>query len=193
VNNFAVSGDSGAIVCLGGPGDILVDPNTGACGLLQEMSSGFGITDAPSHAGELDEIRDKYFATFPLGALIVSLYYMNQNTILTRIQNTLNALSANPQALATVQSYAQSYYNQYEPILLGAFDDPPAGGTFTADDYNQMTYVTYGAYEYGFITYSEYNVTLAYLENVVQPTIGMNYVQMHQYAATNKTFKQTLK
>lgn len=189
VSDFAASGDSGALVCLGGAGDILALPG-GTCLGVAAVGSAANIPDLLTHLAAIDRFRDRYLATVPLGALLGSLYFVNQSSILSRIQQTVSRM--NVLQLASFQALAQVYYALYEPVLLADVVDPGASGVFAAADYAQIELLSSVALSYGFLNQQEYNALSAYNAKVLIPLIGMSYDQAYAWLSGRQVFKDTV-
>ncbi len=189
VPEFAMSGDSGAIVCLGGPGDILAS-TSGTSLSVAALSSAANIPDLLTHVAAISQFRDRYLATVPLGALLVSVYFVNQSTILSRIQTAVSQLGV--LQLATFQALAQSLYALYEPVVLADIIDPGASGVFAAADYAQIGLLSSIALAYGFLTQREYDALTAYSAQVLLPLIGMSYDQAYAWLTSRQVYKDTV-
>ena len=118
---FHMEGDSGAIACEGGPGNVYVMPSLGICQILGAFESYYAIP--ATNGNEITNAAQDRFLSESLGGLLaINLIYMNGQLIIDR----LNSHTGTDYNQATAQSYALEYYNSYYNAVVTALQNPDA-------------------------------------------------------------------
>lgn len=192
VPRLAVPGDSGALVTTSnGTAIVGPPPVVSPCALLSSLATGLDIPDILNHVGDVDQLRDQWLNSFSLGMTIVGAYYMNQTTILNRFSSSISAMGSDG-LLASFQSLAQQYYQDYAPTLYSAIEDPAAAAVFSSSEYQQLSTVLSGLLAYDLISDAEYNLGADVLSALVDPAVGMSYSQLYNYASSTSVFTSAM-
>lgn len=189
---FSDSGDAGAVVCTGGSGNSGAPGNLplGICAFIKSLIDATGIADLGSQTDlqYIDTFRDQYLAHTAVGQLLIGLFYINSDSIAQRMENDLSSGLITPQQ----QADAQSFYNAYWPQFTAAIDDPNAAGVITQQEFNSLVVYFSGMYEYGYFSHDEAVAINDIINEVIQPTIGMDYPQLVAYFNQQSVYDQVV-
>jgi hypothetical protein len=118
---FHMEGDSGAIACQGGPGNIYVEPSIDSCVILSAFENYYAIPATNGNA-ITNAVQDQFLSQSLGGLLAINLIYMNGQLITSR----LSSHTGTAYNQATAQAYALEYYNRYYDAVITALENPDA-------------------------------------------------------------------
>lgn len=172
-------GDSGAVACVGGSGDVYVPPPAPGCDVLASVETYFDIPTSTANS-LTNQIQDKFLSQSLGGNLAINLVYMNSRVVLDR----LAADTGDAYNQATAQAYAQEYYAKYHDVIVNALANPDSTDSVITD---AMIEDYYTFWEFlttspadggagGIISQSEADAAYAFMI-LIGSAIGMNYQQ----------------
>jgi hypothetical protein len=167
---FCISGDSGAVACVGGDGQTYVTPPRSPCALMKSIETYYGLPNLTADNTITNQVQSKVLSQTLIGNLAIGMVYENKQVAIDRLASSTGP--AFNQAAA--QALFQSLYTKYRPIIIGLLNNPGAFG-FT-QDMAQDAYYTYGMlYDqpadgspgYGILTRNEAGVAVYMAAEVV--------------------------
>ena len=179
---LSIGGDSGAVACLGGPGDVYIVPAVGGCQILSAVETYYEVS--ATNLNQLTTATQNVFLSKSLtGNLAINLIYMNGQVIIDR----LTADTGDAYNQATAQAYAQEYYAKYYDIIGAALNDPDSTDPVITQDLCEDYYTFWeflstdpadgGA---GIITQDEADAAFVLLI-VLLSAVGQDYQQFLAY------------
>jgi len=172
-------GDSGAVACVGGTGDVFAPPPQLGCDVLASVESYFGVPASTANS-LTNQIQDQFLSQSLSGSLAINLVYMNSQVVLDR----LAADTGDAYNQATAQAYAQEYYAKYYDVIVDALANPDSTGSVITDSmiedyYTFWEFLTTAPADGGaggIITQNEADSAYAFMI-LIGSCIGMDYQQ----------------
>lgn len=157
---FTVSGDAGAVACLGGDGATYVYyPPGGACPLLASTQTYYALPGLSSDNQLTNEIQNTFLSQSPTGNLMIGAVYMNMDAYVTRLQQDTGTAYSQ----ATAQAAAQAYYNTYRDLIAAEMVAPNSATTVSSTDASDAANLVLDVTGYKYdSTTSTYSVTGPY-------------------------------
>jgi hypothetical protein len=164
---FSLEGDDGAAVCLGGNGNIRIDPNIRICPALEGIGD---MYDLPL-AGDValaDRFRDDFLLLSRVGRMLVRLFYVNYQAIVDRV--------ADKEADSNEKLYAKSAYDSYRSLMETVLTTPDTPDrVITSKHVNDVGLILQGLRPR--LTQQEFVAANA-LRSIFASTVGMNRQQI---------------
>jgi hypothetical protein len=188
---FGAPGDSGAVACLGGAGNL----HTGQapCGLLGALSAYYAIPlDSSANSELADDLRDGFLMQTITGQLMVAVTYANTQTVIGRLNNRSG--TAHNQAMA--QAKAQALYSQFHSMAAQLIDSKSPTAVVTSQDLNVVQSVLLGLTlptadgGTSMLTGPEASAALTLYSQVLKPTLGMNKESLLDYMNEHSVFQK---
>lgn len=117
---LSLGGDSGAVACVGGDGHTYALPPNALCGLMTSVQSYYALPNNPADNNLTNKFQAKVLTQTMTGNLLIGLVYLNQQTIIDR----LNADTGTNYNQATAQALFQQLYATYRPVLISMLTSP---------------------------------------------------------------------
>ncbi len=181
--SMMLGGDSGSIICRGGPGNILA-PVSGFGGVCGVSGSIGAMYDLPleHQLPHIDRLRDEVLALSPLGRMAIALTYINQPQIEARAKEI-------GEATKVEKDNARAMYDKYRDFVVAALDDPHKPGlTFTAEHMQDLHWgLTAFAYH---ATPEELAAADTLFQEFVPGAVGKNYKELLALAHDKDVIKR---
>lgn len=111
---FFVDGDSGAVACVGGPGDVFVlYPPAPQCELLGAAQTYYALPATTSDNTLTNSLQSQFLSQCQTGNLFIGAVYLNKDSLVGRLQQDTGTGYAQP----TAQSAAQAFYGTYRDLI----------------------------------------------------------------------------
>jgi hypothetical protein len=183
-------GDSGAVACVGGSGDVFALPPAVGCEILASVEAYFGIPTSTANA-LTNRIQGQFLSQSLSGNLAINLVYMNSKVVLDR----LAADTGDAYNQATAQAYAQEYYAKYYDVIVNALANPDSTDSVIT---NAMIEDYYTFWEFmtmspadggagGIISTNEADAAYAFMV-LIGGCIGMDYQQFSAFLDEAATY-----
>lgn len=184
---LSLGGDSGAVACAGGDGHTYVLPPNALCGLMTSVQSYYALPANPADNNLTNKLQSKMLTQTITGNLLIGLVYLNQQTIIDR----LNTMTGPDHNQTTAQAFFQQIYDTYRPVLISMLTSP---STFTltpqmaTDGMNAWGMLSKAPADggQGLLTAQEtnaiYNSIVAWLDVIA--SAGWTYQQMQEWFDT---------
>lgn len=120
---FGLSGDSGAVACVGGNGTTYAPASTsGGCPLLSAIEDYYALADGSASVVNdfTNQVQDRFLAQTRAGNYLIELVYLNTQVAINRLQSD-QGTSYNQ---ASAQTFMQQYYTKYYDMITSYTNAP---------------------------------------------------------------------
>lgn len=167
---FALPGDSGSLVCLGGDGSTWTPIPWGELPCVTTESVG-RMYDLPLVEDQAlaDRIRDEFLASSVTGGLLIQCFYTNQDAIYQR--------TAGQTTSDTEKEFADAFYAKYRDFIESALDNPDDPAYAVTEDHIGDLQLMYTGIEPR-LTHEESVAFYRFIDEVVTPAVGLSFRQL---------------
>jgi hypothetical protein len=181
---FDLPGDSGSLVCVGGPGDVLVPPEDYPCTIAAAAEDYYGIP-LTDDEGLADTLRDDFLSQSLVGRLMISTTYINSDTVIARWKSRDGTFGQNRE-----RAYAPQYYAKYHDYIATVLNDPTSTAVVTQENLDDIHFILVGEAEVQAFTPDEARAATYLYNTVIAPTLGMNRQQIIEYLNDQTVYQQ---
>lgn len=169
---FSEPGDSGSVAFQGGDGKTFTPPSLlPPCIVLGTLSDYYDLPlteDNPL----ADKVRDEFFLQTETGKLLVTLTYVNSESLINRLKDR--------QATGEELAYADQYYTKYHDFMAAVLADPDSPEVVTQEHLDDAAFVINGLHQ-TVLTSTEAAVAWLLWQDCLTPTLGMNRQEVQAY------------